>query len=110
MQVSRRRAIGGLTATAFWLANIGRAFAKPIQTAGFVSIGGLDQWITVDGTNADAPVMLFLHGGPGEAMSPFPDVFLPYQKDFTVAVWDQRGAGKTFGRSGRATLHMEREQ
>jgi len=55
--------------------------------------------------------MLYLHGGPGEAMSPFQDLFAPYERDFLVALWDQRGAGKTYGRSGRdSTPNMTQEQ
>lgn len=110
VELSRRRAIGVLTMAAFSLSSIRNAMASPVRTEGFISIGGLDQWIAVNGADADAPLMLFLHGGPGEAMSPFPEIFRPYQKDFTVAVWDQRGSGKTFGRTGKATPGMERAQ
>jgi len=80
---------------------LGAAATAGVDEAGFVPIGGIDQWIAVRGARADAPLMLFLHGGPGEALSPFPELFTPFQQDFTVAVWDQRGAGKTYGRSGR---------
>jgi len=81
-----------------------------VNEAGFVVVGGIEQWISVDGGDPSAPLMLFLHGGPGEAMSPFQNLFAPYEKDFIVALWDQRGSGKTFGRSGRATPAMEPEQ
>ena len=51
-------------------------------------------------------MILYLHGGPGEAQSPFLDQFKPWQRDFTVVNWDQRGAGKTYGRIGAATPEM----
>jgi pimeloyl-ACP methyl ester carboxylesterase len=107
VEISRRDAIVGLAALT--LATRGKASA--IADEGFMRIGGIDQWVSVRGASPDAPLMLYLHGGPGEAMSPFQDLFTPYEQDFLVALWDQRGAGKTYGRSGRdATPGMDPDQ
>ena len=77
-----------------------------IAEAGFVRIGGIEQWIAIRGSDPGNPVIVFLHGGPGEATSPFLDEFGPWQDHFTVVAWDQRGAGRTFGRNGAATPDM----
>jgi len=62
--------------------------------SGFVSIGGIEQWVTIKGQNRDNPVVLILHGGPGAAFSPFDDsAFGKWRQKFTVVQWDQRGAG-----------------
>jgi pimeloyl-ACP methyl ester carboxylesterase len=78
----------------------------------FVRIGGIDQWITIKGDDRNNPVLLFLHGGPGDALSPFADsVFGGWEKNFTLVQWDQRGAGRTFGKSGPSierTMTVER--
>jgi len=66
----------------------------------FVTIGGIDQWISIRGQNRDNPVILVLHGGPGVSNAPFAPAFIPWEKDFTIVEWDQRGAGRTFGRNG----------
>jgi pimeloyl-ACP methyl ester carboxylesterase len=72
-----------------------------IDEALFVKIGGIDQWISMRGQNRNNPVLLIVHGGPGLVMSPYPRNFLfGWTRDFTVVLWDQRGAGKTFGKSG----------
>ncbi|MFK2903503.1 alpha/beta hydrolase [Dyella ginsengisoli] len=66
----------------------------------FVRIGGIEQWISVRGRHRDAPILLFLHGGP--AFTTIPNSYLytaEWQEYFTVVQWDQRGAGKTFGRN-----------
>jgi pimeloyl-ACP methyl ester carboxylesterase len=80
-----------------------RAAAAPLDESGFVRIGGIDQWIAIRGQDRRNPAILFLHGGPGEAQSPFLDQFLPWQRHYTVVNWDQRGSGKTFGRNGAST-------
>ena len=78
----------------------------------FVRIGGIDQWITIKGDDRKNPVVLFLHGGPGDALSPFADaMYAGWEKSFTLAQWDQRGAGRTYGKSGpsvEATMTVER--
>jgi len=67
----------------------------------FVRIGGIEQWITIKGDDRKNPVLLFLHGGPGDALSPFADAtYAGWEKDFTLVQWDQRGAGRTYGKSG----------
>jgi pimeloyl-ACP methyl ester carboxylesterase len=96
---------GGLAYRAYWHHQIAKATvidpATGIDEAMFVRIGGIDQWITIRGQNRDNPVLLFLHGGPGVATSPYPrDVLFNWTKDFTLVQWDQRGSGKTYGRSG----------
>jgi pimeloyl-ACP methyl ester carboxylesterase len=80
--------------------------AGGIDETGFVKIGGIDQWMAVQGRDRSNPVILYLHGGPAEAQSPFLKEFLPWQQDFTVVNWDQRGGGKTFGRGGASTPDM----
>jgi pimeloyl-ACP methyl ester carboxylesterase len=67
----------------------------------YVEIGGIEQWITLRGEDRRNPVLLFLHGGPGDATNPWGYAgFRSWLKRFTVVQWDQRGAGRTLGRNG----------
>jgi pimeloyl-ACP methyl ester carboxylesterase len=66
----------------------------------FVKLGGLDQWVQIRGEDRANPVILIVHGGPGISMIPLSAIFRPWEKYFTVVQWDQRGAGKTYGRNG----------
>jgi proline iminopeptidase len=62
-----------------------------------VRIGGIDQWVEVRGQDVNNPILLFIHGGPGIAFIPLTTSFQgPWEKNFTVVQWDQRGAGKTY--------------
>jgi len=90
------------------------AIATPngIDEARYVAIGGLDQWITIRGEDKNNPILLLLHGGPGDATNPWGYAgFRRWLKVFTVVQWDQRGAGRTFGKSGLSsgpTITVER--
>lgn len=66
----------------------------------FIPIGGIEQWIQYGGDSRDNPVLLFLHGGPGGSTLPASAAWKCWEKHFTVVHWDQRGAGRTFGRNG----------
>jgi pimeloyl-ACP methyl ester carboxylesterase len=74
--------------------------AQPLDEKGYVRIGGIEQWITIKGSRCANPVILFLHGGPGNPNSPFAaSMYASWEKDFTIVQWDQRAAGMTFGRN-----------
>lgn len=70
-----------------------------IQEAGFVEIGGIEQWIQIRGEDRENPVVLILAGGPGNSLTPLTPVFRAWERPFTIVHWDQRGAGKTYGRN-----------
>ncbi len=75
--------------------------ADAIEEAAYVPIDGIDQWVTIRGEHRDNPVLLFLHGGPGDATNPWSYPYLAaWEKAFTVVQWDQRGAGRTLERNG----------
>lgn len=84
---------------------------QPVHEARFIRIGGIEQWVTIDGARCANPVVLFVHGGPGNPLTPYAaKVYGAWEKDFTLVHWDQRGAGKTFSRNpdtADATLTME---
>ncbi len=86
--------------------------AHGIDEARYVSLGGIEQYISIRGEDRDNPVILFLHGGPGDATNPWGYLaFRPWLKYFTVVQWDQRGAGRTLHKSGpgiAATITIER--
>jgi pimeloyl-ACP methyl ester carboxylesterase len=82
-----------------------RAIDSPhgIDTLDAVPIGGIRQWIQVRGQNVDNPILLFIHGGPGIAFIPLSRSFQgPWEQNFTVVQWDQRGAGKTYATNNKA--------
>ena len=73
--------------------------AQAVREQGYVPINGIGQWITVTGAACGNPVILFIHGGPGNALSPFADaIFAGWQQNYTLVQWDQRGAGMTYAK------------
>lgn len=71
-----------------------------VDDSGFVSIGGIEQWVTAKGDSCASPVLFFISGGPGNPLSGLSDsIYGDGQRDFIVVQWDQRGAGMTYGRS-----------
>ncbi|AOW21091.1 alpha/beta hydrolase family protein [Urechidicola croceus] len=74
----------------------------------FITINNIEQWITIDGKDKNKPIILFLHGGPGSTMSLFDDtVYGSWKKDFVLVNWDQRGAGRTYGKTAPIELDEE---
>ena len=68
-----------------------------INESMYLDVNGQAQWVSIYGENKDNPVMLFLHGGPGDSYS-YADfkIWRKIAKDYTVVNWDQRNAGKTW--------------
>ena len=84
------------------------AQTRRIQEGSFVTIGGIEQWVTIRGDDEQKPVLLLLHGGPGDVQSPLISTYAPYEKDFVLVQWDQRGAGRTFAKNGAAGVTREK--
>lgn len=71
-----------------------------ISKEGYVKANGIEQWVTIKGSNCANPVIVFVHGGPGNPNTPYADgVYGGWARDFTLVQWDQRGAGRTWGRN-----------
>jgi len=92
-------------ATAFVRGRNARDYAistpNGIDEGRYVTLGGIEQWITIRGEDRRNPVLLFVHGGPGDATNPWGyAAFRTWLKTFTVVQWDQRGTGRTLGKSG----------
>jgi pimeloyl-ACP methyl ester carboxylesterase len=79
-----------------------------IQEERFVKLGGIDQWITIRGANRANPVLLLIHGGPGDAQSLLRNTYAIYENDFTIVQWDQRGAAKTYAANPNSPPEPER--
>src|SRR5688572_24170968 len=81
------------------------AQTKSINEEKFIPIGGIEQWVTISGEDKTKPVILFLHGGPGSPMSQYDDaIYGHWKKEFVLVYWDQRGAGRTFGKNAPETV------
>lgn len=106
--ISRRDVIGAGGALA--IAPVATAGSASIDETGFASVGGIDQWVSIRGRDRANPGLLFLHGGPGDAQSPFLSAFAPWEERWCVVQWDQRGSGKTFGRNGGSTPDITLER
>ncbi len=76
-----------------------------IEEQGFVTVGGVPQWISIRARDRDAPLLLVVHGGPGFTLSPVSDYYMrDWEEFFTVVQWDQRGAGKSYRAEDREKL------
>ena len=86
------------------LCNADEKANQALHQHAYAPIGGIDQWLVIDGTSCANPVILFVHGGPGNPLSPVLDsLYGAWTKDFTLATWDQRLSGRTYARNEQVT-------
>lgn len=84
---------------------------RGMEEAGFVTLGGLPQYVQIRGRDRANPVLLLLNGGPGFTMLPSTYAFRQWEKEYTLVMWDYRGEGKTYEHSGPAaqgTMSLDR--
>ncbi len=91
------------------------AACKPgqaIHDSGYVKIGGIEQWISIDGADCAKPALLLVHGGPGNPLSVYENgPYASWTRDYVVIHWDQRAAGLTWSRNAPSEdtpLRLER--
>lgn len=79
--------------------NKGKVIPNSIAEIVEVKIGGINQTLLIRGKNINNPVILFLHGGPGQSEIGY---IRHYQKKleerFVVVRWDQRGSGASYSK------------
>ena len=97
------------SAAVVFVASVQAQSAQRVEEASYVLVGGIEQWVTVRGDDRTNPVLLLLHGGPGDVQSPFISTYAPYETDFVLVQWDQRGAGRTFAKNSAAGVTLERQ-
>lgn len=73
--------------------------ALAIDEGAFVEINGVEQWVAARGRDAENPVLLLLHGGPGFPMSFLAPLYKDWEEKFTIVQWDQPSTGGTFLRN-----------
>ena len=65
-----------------------------------VNLGGVEQSVLLRGRDRTAPLLVFVHGGPGATATPFLRTYnADLENSFVVAYWDQRGTAKSFNQS-----------
>lgn len=78
----------------------GNLIENSIAEMRFIKIGGIEQFILIRGKSKENPILLILHGGPGQ---PETAMFRKYNSElenyFTVVYWEQRGAGKSYNKN-----------
>ena len=73
----------------------GKPLAGSVSELLALDLNGVRQYVLIRGQNAANPVLLRLHGGPGQAEMAAESVNRDLERDFVVVEWDQRGAGKS---------------
>jgi pimeloyl-ACP methyl ester carboxylesterase len=74
-----------------------------VQKAEYITIGGIEQYIQIRGEDMSNPVIIMLHGGPGNNLAYYSYYWQAYlEKDYTIVHWDQRGCGNTYYRNDEA--------
>jgi pimeloyl-ACP methyl ester carboxylesterase len=87
----------------------GEVLPDSIAEVAYRRLGGLDQWVMIRGEDIANPPLILLHGGPGwSETGVFRHFNAPLEQSFTAVYWDQRGAGKSIGRTiPRSSMTVE---
>jgi proline iminopeptidase len=88
--------LSALVAECTGLPGAGTAAPVSIKRSEHLYVDGAKLYLQIRGADRTAPVLLWLHGGPGGAERPLFRYFNgDLEKHFVVVYWDQRGAGRS---------------
>lgn len=77
-------------------------------TEEYALAGGIEHYLLHYRSKPEDPVLLFIHGGPGQTESFFAFVVEEYEeRDYNIVYYDQRGAGKTWLRNKKSKPDTE---
>ena len=63
----------------------------------YVKINGIEHYLLHYKARKEAPVLLFIHGGPGQSETMMAYILEEYEdRNYSIVYYDQRGAGKTY--------------
>lgn len=72
----------------------GKVIANSIAEVKKIMIGGVNQYLMIRGNSINNPVILFIHGGPGQSeIGYIRECQRELEEKFIVVRWDQRGSG-----------------
>lgn len=58
---------------------------------------GVKQYVHIISTNRENPILIYLHGGPGDSALPLVEYFnADLSQRYTLVIWEQRGSGKSY--------------
>jgi pimeloyl-ACP methyl ester carboxylesterase len=82
---------------------VGRTYTPPMGTQSGIAelrpveLNGYHQWLLIRGQDVSKPLLLFLHGGPGESNLWLAEYTMKQlERHFVCVNWDQRGTGRSF--------------
>jgi pimeloyl-ACP methyl ester carboxylesterase len=74
-----------------------------VEITDYITIGGIEQYIQIRGQDISNPIIIVLHGGPGNNMAYYSYCWqADLERDYTFVHWDQRGCGNTYYRNKEA--------
>jgi proline iminopeptidase len=77
--------------------NAGSVVSGSVATMERINLGGVEQSIIMRGRNAKAPILIWLHGGPGQDETGMWRRYNSELEDhFLVVYWTQRGTGRSY--------------
>jgi pimeloyl-ACP methyl ester carboxylesterase len=75
----------------------GAVAANSIASIESIELNGVQQWLVIRGRDRTDPVLVYVHGGPGNPeTAPLVRYNRSLEDDFVVVSWEQRGAGKSY--------------
>ena len=90
-------ALTARTSTPPFVDSEGNVVSGSIAEERRIELGGLEHYVLIRGLDRKAPLLVYVHGGPGGSETA---VFRAYsaelEDDFVAVYWDQRGTGKSF--------------
>lgn len=78
----------------------GNPIPEAIAEERMLTLGGVKQYVLLRGKDRTAPLLVYVHGGPGMTATPFLRTYNEkLEDDFLVAYWEQRGTSNSYSES-----------
>jgi len=72
-------------------------YPNSISELAVITLGNEKQYVLIRSENINNPIILLVHGGPGNSEMPIMRIATEkLEKNYTIVIWDQRGSGKSY--------------